>query len=176
MFEWTVLRISEKGDWKEWKKWDEVGGYITDYTYQRLSQQNHDQFRFNQLWHLLRNHFLTMGHYNIKKNFSRFYTTFLKSVKCRTILVLTFFSQKGRKKIRPSDSENVKWKMINPWNPFNAVRSIAADRKARRFEGHLTHRKIARRKLRVKAFVAVLWVVMYEGLVLLTKILLFPAA
>ena len=58
-----------------------------------------------------------------KKNFSRFYTTFLKSVKCRTILVLTFFSQKGRKKIRPSDSENVKWKMINPWNPFNAVRS-----------------------------------------------------
>ena len=68
-----------------------------------------------------------MGHYNIKKNFSRFYTTFLKSVKCRTILVLTFFSQKGRKKIRPSDSENVKWKMINPWNPFNAVRSIAAD-------------------------------------------------
>ena len=58
-----------------------------------------------------------------KKNFSRFYTTFLKSVKCRTILVLTFFSQKGRKKIRPSDSENVKWKMMNPWNPFNAVRS-----------------------------------------------------
>ena len=111
-----------------------------------------------------------------KKNSSRFYTTFLKSVKCRTILVLTFFSQKGRKKIRPSDSENVKWKMINPWNPFNAVRSIAADLKARRFEGHLTHRKIARRKLRVKAFVAVLWVVMYEGLLLLTKILLFPAA
>ena len=66
--------------------------------------------------------------------------------------------------------------MISPWNPFNAVRSIAADLKARRFEGHLTHRKIARRKLRVKAFVAVLWVVMYEGLLLLTKILLFPAA
>ena len=102
--------------------------------------------------------------------------TFLKSVKCRTILFLTFFSQKGRKKIRPSDSENVKWKMINPWNPFNAVRSIAADLKTRRFEGHLTHQKIARRKLRVKAFVVVLWVVMYEALLLLTKILLFPAA
>ena len=41
--------------------------------------------------------------------------------------------------------------MINPWNPFNAVRSIAADLKARRFEGHLlTHRKFARRKYKCK--------------------------
>ena len=32
--------------------------------------------------------------------------------------------------------------MINSWNLFNAVRSIAADLQARRFEGHLRTEKL----------------------------------
>ena len=57
---------------------------------------------------------------------------FLKYVKCSTILVLT---KKSDLDLR-SDSK-VNCKMMNSWNPFIAVRSIAADLQARRFEGHL---------------------------------------
>ena len=32
---------------------------------------------------------MKMGHYYVKKNLSRFYSMFLKYVKCRTILGLT---------------------------------------------------------------------------------------
>ena len=56
---------------------------------------------------------------------------FLKYVKGRTILVLTKISDLDLR----SDSK-IKCKMINSWNPFNAVRTIAADLPARRFKGH----------------------------------------
>ena len=74
-----------------------------------------------------------MGHYFIKKK----KLLYVKYVKCRTILVLT---KKSYLDLR-SDSK-VNCKMINSWNPFIAVRSIAADLQARRFEGHLRTEKL----------------------------------
>ena len=61
----------------------------------------------------------------------------LKYVKCRTILVFT-------KKIRPRSKKWLQGKLQNDklLELFIAVRSIAADLKARRFEGHLRTEKL----------------------------------
>ena len=136
---------------------DEIPGYME--LHLSTSESTKNQFRFNQRLHLLRNQFfMKMGHYYVKKNFSRFYSMFLKYVQCRTILVST----KKSDLLLRSDSK-IKCKMIYSWNPFNAVWSIAADLQARRFKGHSTHWKIARGKLSIKAFAAVLWVVMWRA-------------
>ena len=50
MFEWTVFRISEKGDGKEQKKkkkCDEIPGHIE--LHLSTSESTKNQFRFNQL-------------------------------------------------------------------------------------------------------------------------------
>ena len=70
------------------KKGDEIPDHIELHLSTFESTKN--QLRVNQLQHLLRNQFfMTMGHYYVEKNFSRFYSMFLKYSKGRTILVLT---------------------------------------------------------------------------------------